>query len=51
MIVYAIYGQNSPIANNIGVQAATSVLLFVLLLVFSVVQFRFLDRRVHYADA
>jgi sn-glycerol 3-phosphate transport system permease protein len=49
VLVYQIYGSNSPISDNLGVQAATAVLLFALLLVLSLVQFGLLERRVHYA--
>lgn len=51
VLVYSIYGNSSPIVNNEGVQSATAVLLFALVLVLSIVQFTFLDRRVHYGDA
>jgi sn-glycerol 3-phosphate transport system permease protein len=49
VLVYGIFGENSPIAGDLGVQAATSVLLFALLLVLSLGQFAVLERRVHYA--
>ena len=49
VLVYSIYGKGSPIAGNPGVQAATAVLLFVVLFVLSLVQFTVLDRRAHYA--
>ena len=48
VLVYSIYGTSSPIVNNEGIQSATAVLLFVLVLVLSVFQFTFLDKRVHY---
>jgi ABC-type sugar transport system permease subunit len=50
VLVYSIYGTTSLIANNEGVQSATAVLLFLIVLVLSIVQFTFLDRRVHYGD-
>jgi len=50
VLVYSIYGSTSLIANNEGVQSATAVLLFVIVLALSVVQFTFLDKRVHYGD-
>jgi len=49
VLVYSIYGRTSPIVNNEGVQSATAVLLFLLVLVLSVLQFSFLDKRVHYS--
>jgi sn-glycerol 3-phosphate transport system permease protein len=49
VLVYSIYGKSSPIIGNQGVQAATAILLFVLLLVLSLVQFTALERRAHYA--
>jgi ABC-type sugar transport system permease subunit len=48
VVVYYLYGGDSPINGNEGVQSATAVLLFVITLVFSLVQFRSLDKRVHY---
>lgn len=50
VLVYSIYGRTSPIVNNEGVQSATAVLLFVFVLVLSIFQFTFLDKRVHYGD-
>jgi sn-glycerol 3-phosphate transport system permease protein len=50
VLVYSIYGKSSPIAANPGVQAATAILLFVLLLILSLVQFTILERRAHYAE-
>lgn len=50
VLVYSVYGTSSPIANNEGVQSATAVLLFLLVLVLSFVQFTFLDKRVHYGN-
>jgi sn-glycerol 3-phosphate transport system permease protein len=47
-VTYLIYGQESIIRNNDGLQAASAVLLFLVLLVLSAVQFRGLGRRVHY---
>jgi sn-glycerol 3-phosphate transport system permease protein len=48
VLVYSIYGKSSTIAGNPGVQAATAILLFVVLLVLSLVQFTVLERRAHY---
>jgi multiple sugar transport system permease protein/sn-glycerol 3-phosphate transport system permease protein len=49
VIVYSIYtnafGQNV----NEGVASAQAVFLFVIILILTLVQFRFLERRVHYA--
>jgi ABC-type sugar transport system permease subunit len=47
-IPYFIYGQNSPIRNDIGLQSASAVLLFVLLLAVSALQLAGVGRRVHY---
>jgi ABC-type sugar transport system permease subunit len=49
-IAYLIYGKSSKIRNDIGIQSASAVLLFLLLLVVSFLQFRVLERRVHYGD-
>jgi ABC-type sugar transport system permease subunit len=48
VVVYYIYGGDSPINGNEGVQSATAVVLFLITFVFSLVQFRSLDKRVHY---
>ena len=48
-ITYLIYGTDSIINNNVGLQAATAVLLFLVLLVLSVLQLAGIGRRVHYA--
>jgi ABC-type sugar transport system permease subunit len=48
VIVYSIFGDASPISASDGVQAATSIVLFLMILVLSLVQVRFLERRVHY---
>lgn len=50
VLVYSIYGTTSPIVNNEGVQSATAVLLFGVVFLLSIVQFGFLDKRVHYGD-
>lgn len=49
-IPYLIYGRNSIIAGDIGLKAASAVLLFVVSLVFALVQFRGFDKRVHYGS-
>jgi ABC-type sugar transport system permease subunit len=49
VLVYSIYGKNSPIQGDQGVQSATAIWLFLLLLVLSLIQFTFLEKRVHYA--
>ena len=49
-IPYFIYGQNSPIRNDVGLQAGSAVLLFVLLLALSGLQLAGIGRRVHYGD-
>jgi sn-glycerol 3-phosphate transport system permease protein len=48
VLVYFIFGKSSPINGNEGVQAATSILLFFIILALSLFQFRALERRVHY---
>ena len=48
-ITYLIYGTDSIITNNIGLQSAVAVLLFLVLLVLSAVQLVGIGRRVHYA--
>jgi sn-glycerol 3-phosphate transport system permease protein len=47
-VTYLIYGRNSIIAFDNGLQATVAVLLFVIMLIVSAVQFRGLERRVHY---
>ena len=47
-IPYLIYGRNSIISGDLGTKSAAAVLLFVLSLALALVQFRGLDRRVHY---
>jgi sn-glycerol 3-phosphate transport system permease protein len=49
-IPYFVYGQNSPIRNDVGLQAGSAVLLFLLLLVLSGLQLAGVGRRVHYGD-
>lgn len=47
-ITYLTYGSTSLIRNDDGLQAATAVLLFLVLLVLSAAQLRGIGRRVHY---
>jgi ABC-type sugar transport system permease subunit len=47
-ITYLIYGSKSVISFDDGLQATVAVLLFVIMLIVSLIQFRGLDRRVHY---
>lgn len=47
-IPYLIYGDNSFIQNNLGLKSAAAILLFVLSLIFAIVQFRSFERRVQY---
>ncbi|MET0910785.1 MAG: sugar ABC transporter permease [Ilumatobacteraceae bacterium] len=47
-IPYFVYGQNSPIRNDVGLQAGSAVLLFLLLLALSGLQLAGIGRRVHY---
>lgn len=49
-MTYLIYGTDSIIRSNDGLQAAVAVLLFVILLALSLLQFRGLDKRVHYGS-
>lgn len=49
-LTYLVYGNNSIIKNNSGLQAAVAVLLFGVLLVLSLLQIKGVERRVHYAD-
>jgi sn-glycerol 3-phosphate transport system permease protein len=49
VLVYSIYRNAFGSSVNQGVAAATSIFLFVIVLVLTLVQFRVLDRRVHYA--
>jgi ABC-type sugar transport system permease subunit len=47
-VTYLIYGRNSVIAFDNGLQASVAVLLFLVMLVVSLIQFRGLEKRVHY---
>ena len=47
-MAYLIYGQTSLVKNDIGLKSTAAVLLFFVLLVLAFVQFRGLDKRVHY---
>jgi len=49
-LTYLIYGRDSLIQNNDGLQAASAVLLFVALLLLSALQFRGVEKRVHYGN-
>ena len=49
-VTYFIYGNNSPIRSDVGLQAGGAVLLFVILLVLSALQVVGMGRRVHYGD-
>ena len=48
VLTYLTYGGESPIKGDLGLQSATAVLLFLVLLVLSLVQFAGFGRRVHY---
>ncbi len=48
-LTYLTYGTDSVINNNLGLQATTAVLLFLVLLVLSLLQLAAVGRRVHYA--
>lgn len=47
-LTYLTYGQNSIIRGNAGLQSATAVLLFVVLLGLSLLQLKGIGKRVHY---
>lgn len=47
-LTYLIYGRASVINGNEGLQAASAVLLFIVLLVLSLMQFRGIEKRVTY---
>ncbi|CAB4571201.1 MAG: ABC transporter permease subunit [Actinobacteria bacterium] len=49
-LTYLVYGNNSIIKNNVGLQAAVAVLLFVVLILLSALQIRGVERRVHYGN-
>lgn len=49
-LTYLIYGTNSVIKADRGLQSAVAVLLFVVLLVVSLLQIRGVEKRVHYGD-
>lgn len=49
-VTYLIYGSSSIIKNNDGLQAAVAVLLFVIMLALSALQFRGFGKRVHYGS-
>ena len=49
-MAYLIYGKTSLVKNDIGLKSTAAVLLFFVLLVLAVVQFRGLDKRVHYGN-
>jgi sn-glycerol 3-phosphate transport system permease protein len=49
-VTYFTYGTNSLIRNNVGLQATSAVLLFVVMLALSALQLRGIGRRVHYGD-
>lgn len=49
-LTYLVYGNNSVIKNNSGLQAAVAVLLFVVLLGLSLLQIRGVEKRIHYGN-
>jgi ABC-type sugar transport system permease subunit len=49
-VTYFIYGSSSIIKNNDGLQAAVAILLFIVLLGLSALQFRGFGKRVHYGS-
>lgn len=49
-LTYLIYGTNSVIKSDRGLQSAAAVLLFTVLLVLSLLQVRGVEKRVHYGN-
>ena len=49
-LTYLAYGRGLPTSGNDGLRATVSILLFVVLLVLAVAQFRGLEKRVHYGN-
>lgn len=50
VIVYDIYRKAFGPTPNVGVASAQAVILFVIVVIASIVQFRWLDKRVHYGN-
>lgn len=48
-LIYEAYLQAFGASNRAGYSAAVSTVLFVVLVVFTLVQLRWMERRVHYA--
>ena len=49
-LTYLAYGSGLPTSNDDGLRATVSILLFFVLLVLALVQFRGLDKKVHYGN-
>lgn len=49
-ITYLAYGQGLPTSGDDGLRATVSILLFLVMLVLALVQFRGLEKRVHYGN-
>jgi sn-glycerol 3-phosphate transport system permease protein len=49
-VTYLVYGKTSLIKNNLGLKSASAVLLFGVLPILAFVQFRSLEKRVHYGN-
>ncbi len=49
-ITYLAYGSGFPTSNDDGLRATISVLLFFVLLILALVQFRGLEKKVHYGN-
>ncbi|MEK7426944.1 MAG: sugar ABC transporter permease [Actinomycetota bacterium] len=49
-LTYLIYGNNSLIKNDQGLQSASAVLLFIVLLALALLQIRGVEKRVHYGN-
>jgi len=49
-LTFLAYGSGLPTSNDDGLRATVSVLLFAVLLALALVQFRGLEKRVHYGN-
>jgi len=49
-LTFLAYGSGLPTSGDDGLRATVSILLFLVLLVLSLIQFRGLERRVHYGN-
>jgi ABC-type sugar transport system permease subunit len=49
-LTYLAYGRGLPTSGDIGLRATVTVLLFFVLLILALIQFRGLEKRVHYGN-